>query len=157
MDEIIFEEFKGTGNMELKLDPNRDLADRRIFPAIDPVASGTPKRRSTYRREHATFCLGHSNSRQYEQHRAQCGCVHQGSQGNEFQRRVLDSIGEKGCRSRSFALARFRKSFWEPGRIDLPGSFLQLFLDAVVHLSEQFLQLPWVLRIMAIIRDGKRR
>ncbi len=41
MDEVIFEEFKGTGNMELKLD--RDLADRRIFPAIDPVASGTRK------------------------------------------------------------------------------------------------------------------
>ncbi len=39
MDEVIFEEFKGTGNMELKLD--RDLADRRIFPAIDPIASGT--------------------------------------------------------------------------------------------------------------------
>ncbi|MBR2834248.1 MAG: transcription termination factor Rho [Coriobacteriales bacterium] len=41
MDEVIFEEFKGTGNMELKLD--RDLADRRIFPAIDPVSSGTRK------------------------------------------------------------------------------------------------------------------
>ena len=39
MDEVIFEEFKGTGNMELKLD--RGLADRRIFPAIDCVASGT--------------------------------------------------------------------------------------------------------------------
>ncbi len=39
MDEVIFEEFKGTGNMELKLD--RNLADRRIFPAIDPVSSGT--------------------------------------------------------------------------------------------------------------------
>ncbi|MDY2777103.1 MAG: transcription termination factor Rho, partial [Collinsella sp.] len=39
MDEVIFEEFKGTGNMELKLD--RDLADRRIFPAIDPIQSGT--------------------------------------------------------------------------------------------------------------------
>ena len=39
MDEVIFEEFKGTGNMELKLD--RELADRRIFPAIDPIASGT--------------------------------------------------------------------------------------------------------------------
>ena len=39
MDEVIFEEFKGTGNMELKLD--RTLADRRVFPAIDPVASGT--------------------------------------------------------------------------------------------------------------------
>ena len=41
MDEVIFEEFKGTGNMELKLD--RNLADRRIFPAIDAVASGTRK------------------------------------------------------------------------------------------------------------------
>lgn len=39
MDEVIFEEFKGTGNMELKLD--RELADKRIFPAIDPIASGT--------------------------------------------------------------------------------------------------------------------
>ena len=39
MDEVIFEEFKGTGNMELRLD--RSLADRRIFPAIDPVTSGT--------------------------------------------------------------------------------------------------------------------
>ncbi|MCL2808049.1 MAG: transcription termination factor Rho [Coriobacteriia bacterium] len=41
MDEVIFEEFKGTGNMELKLD--RDLSDRRVFPAIDPVSSGTRK------------------------------------------------------------------------------------------------------------------
>ena len=39
MDEVIFEEFKGTGNMELKLD--RRLADRRIFPAVDIEASGT--------------------------------------------------------------------------------------------------------------------
>lgn len=41
MDEVIFEEFKGTGNMELKLD--RALADKRVFPAIDPVTSGTRK------------------------------------------------------------------------------------------------------------------
>ena len=41
MDEVIFEEFKGTGNMELRLD--RNLADRRVFPAIDPVASSTRK------------------------------------------------------------------------------------------------------------------
>jgi transcription termination factor Rho len=39
MDEVIFEEFKGTGNMELHL--NRKLADRRIFPAIDVRLSGT--------------------------------------------------------------------------------------------------------------------
>ncbi|WP_328855790.1 transcription termination factor Rho [Microbispora hainanensis] len=41
MDEVIFEEFKGTGNMELKL--NRSLADKRIFPAVDVDASGTRK------------------------------------------------------------------------------------------------------------------
>jgi len=41
MDEVIFEEFKGTGNMELKLD--RKLADKRIFPAVDVDASGTHK------------------------------------------------------------------------------------------------------------------
>ena len=39
MDEVIFEEFKGTGNMELQLD--RRLANKRIFPAIDLVASST--------------------------------------------------------------------------------------------------------------------
>ena len=41
MDEVIFQEFKGTGNMELVL--NRQLADRRIYPAIDLGASGTRK------------------------------------------------------------------------------------------------------------------
>jgi transcription termination factor Rho len=41
MDEVIFEEFKGTGNMELHLD--RRIADRRIFPAFDLVRSGTRK------------------------------------------------------------------------------------------------------------------
>ena len=39
MDEVIFEEFKGTGNMELRLD--RRLAERRIYPAIDVDASST--------------------------------------------------------------------------------------------------------------------
>ncbi|MFK4980008.1 transcription termination factor Rho, partial [Klebsiella pneumoniae] len=39
MDEVIFEEFKGTGNMELQLD--RKLANKRIFPAIDLVGSST--------------------------------------------------------------------------------------------------------------------
>ena len=39
MDQVIFEEFKGTGNMELYLD--RDLADRRIFPSFDLMRSGT--------------------------------------------------------------------------------------------------------------------
>ena len=39
MDEVIFEEFKGTGNMEIILD--RKLADRRIYPAVDIKRSGT--------------------------------------------------------------------------------------------------------------------
>jgi transcription termination factor Rho len=41
MDEVIFEEFKGTGNMELQLD--RKLANRRVYPAIDLVGSSTRK------------------------------------------------------------------------------------------------------------------
>jgi transcription termination factor Rho len=41
MDDVIFEEFKGTGNMELVLD--RELSDRRIFPAISLAESGTRK------------------------------------------------------------------------------------------------------------------
>ena len=41
MDEVIFEEFKGTGNMEIILD--RRLADRRVFPAFDIIRSGTRK------------------------------------------------------------------------------------------------------------------
>lgn len=46
MDEVIFEEFKGTGNMELVLD--RRLADRRIYPAIDLIKSGTRKEELLY-------------------------------------------------------------------------------------------------------------
>ena len=39
MDEVIFEEFKGTGNMELQLD--RKLSNKRVFPAVDIIASST--------------------------------------------------------------------------------------------------------------------
>lgn len=46
MDEVIFEEFKGTGNMELVLD--RRLADRRVWPAIDLIKSGTRKEELLY-------------------------------------------------------------------------------------------------------------
>ncbi len=49
MDEVIFEEFKGTGNMELVLD--RRLADRRVFPAVDPIKSGTRKEELLYHKE----------------------------------------------------------------------------------------------------------
>ena len=49
MDEVIFEEFKGTGNMELHLD--RKLADRRIFPAVDIIRSGTRKEELLFKPE----------------------------------------------------------------------------------------------------------
>ena len=49
MDEVIFEEFKGTGNMELRL--SRQLADRRIFPAIDVNASGTRREELLFTQE----------------------------------------------------------------------------------------------------------
>ncbi|HEY4607383.1 MAG TPA: transcription termination factor Rho [Acidimicrobiia bacterium] len=52
MDEVIFEEFKGTGNMELRLD--RKLADKRIYPAIDIEASGTRKEELLFDRTELT-------------------------------------------------------------------------------------------------------
>ncbi len=56
MDEVIFEEFKGTGNMELRLD--RGLADRRIFPAIDVITSGTRKEELILDQQEAPFVWG---------------------------------------------------------------------------------------------------
>jgi transcription termination factor Rho len=49
MDEVIFEEFKGTGNMELRLD--RKLADKRIYPAIDVEASGTRREELLFQKD----------------------------------------------------------------------------------------------------------
>ena len=49
MDEVIFEEFKGTGNMELQLD--RKLADKRIYPAVNVIASGTRREDLLLKRE----------------------------------------------------------------------------------------------------------
>ena len=49
MDEVIFEEFKGTGNMELRLD--RRLADKRVYPAIDIASSGTRKEELLFDRD----------------------------------------------------------------------------------------------------------
>ncbi|HLV90120.1 MAG: transcription termination factor Rho [Acidimicrobiales bacterium] len=49
MDEVIFEEFKGTGNMELRLD--RKLADKRIYPAVDIESSGTRKEELLFDRD----------------------------------------------------------------------------------------------------------
>ncbi len=53
MDDVIFEEFKGTGNMEINLD--RQLADKRIFPAIDITRSGTRKEELLMEKEEASI------------------------------------------------------------------------------------------------------
>ncbi|MGA9748944.1 MAG: transcription termination factor Rho [Nocardioides sp.] len=53
MDEVIFEEFKGTGNMELRL--RREFADKRIFPAIDAVHSGTRREELLMSKEELTI------------------------------------------------------------------------------------------------------
>ena len=47
MDDVIFEEFKGTGNCEIKLD--RPLAEKRIYPAIDIATSGTRREEKLFR------------------------------------------------------------------------------------------------------------
>ena len=56
MDEVIFEEFKGTGNMELRL--SRQLADKRIFPAVDVTASGTRREESLLAKEEVKIMWG---------------------------------------------------------------------------------------------------
>jgi len=53
MDDVIFEEFKGTGNMEVHLD--RRLMDKRIFPTINIEQTGTRRKSSCWRR---TSCKG---------------------------------------------------------------------------------------------------
>lgn len=64
MDDVIFEEFKGTGNMELKLD--RNLQERRIFPAIDVLKSGTRREEAllSEREREAVWALRREMSRQ---------------------------------------------------------------------------------------------
>ena len=56
MDDVIFEEFKGTGNMEIHLD--RKLVDKRVFPAIDIQKSGTRKEELLHRRETTSTASG---------------------------------------------------------------------------------------------------
>ena len=58
MDEVIYEEFKGTGNLELHLD--RSLAERRIFPAIDIRRSGTRKEELLIPKEQLGKTMGNS-------------------------------------------------------------------------------------------------
>ena len=53
MDDVIFEEFKGTGNMEIHLD--RKLSEKRIFPVVDIYKSGTGGRNCSYQKELETI------------------------------------------------------------------------------------------------------
>ena len=75
MDEVIFEEFKGTGNSEVVLD--RKIADKRVFPAIDILKSGTRKEELITPKDH--LCEGlcpapHSESNGYgRRHRLPAG------------------------------------------------------------------------------------
>jgi transcription termination factor Rho len=71
MDEVIFEEFKGTGNMELRLD--RRLAERRVYPAIDVDASST-------RHEELLF-LGTQLQQVWKLRRVLSGMAHDGGSG----------------------------------------------------------------------------
>ena len=82
MDEVIYEEFKGTGNMELHLD--RKLAERRYFPAIDIVRSGT-------RREELIF--SEDTQRQVVLLRRMIGMLSDNGSGNATER-VLDRLAK---------------------------------------------------------------
>jgi transcription termination factor Rho len=105
MDEVIFEEFKGTGNMELRL--SRQLADKRIFPAVDVNASGT-------RREELLMGVDETKIT-WKLRRALAG-VDQQPQGDLVQRRVPhagaeDDAGPRGSqRTRPGEVGRVRVS-----------------------------------------------
>ncbi len=62
MDEVIFEEFKGTGNMELQLD--RNLSNKRIFPAVNITASALVATICCLTRQHSTACGYYANTLQ---------------------------------------------------------------------------------------------
>ena len=107
MDEVIFEEFKGTGNMELKLD--RELADKRIFPAIDPVASGTRNEDLLIPADYQPLVWGirrvlaNMNNR-----RARRPCPGERPQGDGQQPRVPHQERAQGTADRLHRLGRLR-------------------------------------------------
>ena len=85
MDEVIYEEFKGTGNMELHLD--RKLAERRYFPAIDIVRSGTRREELLYSDE---------THRQVVLLRRMIGMLSDNNSGGNATERVLDRLAKTG-------------------------------------------------------------
>ena len=93
MDELIFQEFKGTGNMELILD--RKLSDRRLFPAIDIPKSGTRKEEKLFPGQKYR---GHPQTAPHdgglESHRGH-GNAHRRAQEAQDQRRVAGEAGSQ--------------------------------------------------------------
>ena len=85
MDEVIYEEFKGTGNMELHLD--RKLAERRYFPAIDIVRSGTRREELLYSDE---------THRQVVLLRRMIGMLSDSNNSGNATERVLDRLAKTG-------------------------------------------------------------
>ena len=75
MDEVIFEEFKGTGNSEIVLD--RKLADKRTFPAIDIAKSGTRKEELLVEKATLSKNVGSAPYPQPDGH-GRCGRIHPG-------------------------------------------------------------------------------
>ena len=91
MDELIFQEFKGTGNMELILD--RKLSDRRLFPAIDIPKSGTRKEEKLFAAEkHRSHPQAAPHDGGLESHRSD-GNAHRRAQEAQDQRRIARQAG----------------------------------------------------------------
>ena len=94
MDELIFQEFKGTGNMELILD--RKLSDRRLFPAIDIPKSGTRKEEKLFpAKEHRSHPQAAPHDGGLESHRGD-GDAHRRAQEAQDQRRAAGQAGQTG-------------------------------------------------------------
>ena len=96
MDEVIFEEFKGTGNMEIHLD--RRLVDKRIFPAIDINKSGTRKEELLLPEDDPEQDLGAAQGAQPAERGRQHGVPARQVQGNQDQR-GLPQVHEQVTRS----------------------------------------------------------
>ena len=92
MDEVIFEEFKGTGNMEIHLD--RRLMDKRIFPAIDINRSGTRKEELLILAEIAEPHLDSAQAALAAERRRRDGVPARQDQGHEGQQGVPDSMSQ---------------------------------------------------------------
>ena len=95
MDDVIFEEFKGTGNMELKLD--RTLQERRIFPAIDIVKSGTRREETLLSpaEQEANWLIRHELSKNPSEYATMLRTIDGCTTINEFTQTVIKTYQKK--------------------------------------------------------------